>query len=765
MTFTVTLSEAPTGSDRVTVDYAPSSEPGDTATIVTDYARSGSTLTFFSGQTEKTINVSTTGDSVDEEDETFTVTLSNPSPGVTITTATAKGTITDNDDPPSLRISNQREDEGGTIKFGVTLSPISGKTVTVAYATGDAGDSAAAGDDYTEATGTLRFAPGDDYQEISVQTLEDTTDEENEEFTVTLSGAVNAAIGAPTATGTITDNDGPPTVSIADGSGSEGGKVTFAVTLSEASGKTVSVRYRTGSGGSNPATAGTDYTAVTTAQTLTFAPGETSKTIEIAAATDTVSDAGETFLVRLSNPSNAILFSGAATGTINEGPVLSISDRTATEGDDITFTVTLSRAGHTGPVTVDYATGATGDTAVAGADYTAKRGRLTFGASDTSKTFTVRTREDTLDEDAESFTVTLSNPTAQVTLSAETVSGTITDDDPTPTVSIADGSGAEGGNVKFTVSLSAASGKEITVRYRTSITGGNTASAADFKAAPATTLTFAPGDTSKTISVAATEDDVDDPDETFIVTLLNPSNATLGDRTATGTINEGANPSILIAVRKSGHERNRHRDGGTFYQRSVQVAMYNLESDATWETGYNYRGDYSTLDYVHRTDFAAGNDIGDIYHRSDCEGPSEFDPNRPGTYFLNDVFREIRQVNENPETRLGSSVDDNLAADSCVNHFTVKVTVWDGTDYEYSGTAAEPVTTLTCTFKGNDDGSDDFRAFSRNEQAYPDYYDDPAFHYQSYLACTDSDRNDQPDSAPAAPPLDWEPPEDPDQAG
>ena len=987
MRFTVTLSEAPTGSDRVTVRYTTSTEADDTAEMAYDYTRKRGTLGFFSGQTATTVVVPTVNDGVDEEDETFTVTLSEPSSGVTITTATARGTIEDDDGPPSLRISNQREEEGDTITFGVTLSQVSGKTVTVNYATGAAGDDATAGTDYTETTGTLTFPPGEDYREISVPTLEDTTDEENEGFTVTLSGAVNATIGADigdgTAKGTITDDDGPPTVSIADGSGSEGDYVRFTVSLSEASGKTVSVEYRTSDGGgSKRATAGIDYTAITPPQTLTFAPGETEKTIEVAAATDAVSDSGETFLVSLINPSNATPGDRVATGTINEGPVLSVSGETATEGEDITFTVTLSRAGHTGAVTVDYAT--SDGSAVAGADYTAESGRLTFTGSDTSMTFTVQTIQDSLDEDAETFTVTLSNQTAAVTLSAETVTGTITDDDPTPTVSIGDGSGSEGGNVRFTVSLSAASGKEVTVRYRTSRGGSNPATAGtDYTAVTtAQTLTFAPGETSKTIEVGAAEDDVDDSGETFLVTLSRPANATIGDREATGTINEGpvlsvsgetategeditftvtlsradhtgavtvdyatsdgsavagadytaesgrltfagsdtsmtftvqtiqdsldedaesftvtfsnpsaevtlsagtvtgtitdddpaptvsiadgsgseggsvgftvtlsaasgkevtvryatsngsavagtdytrasgtltfdagetsktisvpatddeendpdetfivtlsspvnasiatgkgratgtinegSNPSIVIGVRKEGHERNRHRDGGTFYQRSVLVGMYNLESSITYynadgeivdeddpdRTGIS-RGDDSTLDYVHRTDFAAGDSIGDIYQRSGCEGPGEFDPNRPGTYFLNDVFREIRQVNENPETRLGGSVDDNLDSDSCVNHFTVKVTVWDGTDYEYSGTAAEPVAELTCTFRGNDDGSDHFNSLPNDN------------YWSSYLVCTDSDRDDQPDNAPALPSLDWVPPRDPGQA-
>ena len=100
MRFTVTLSEAPTGSDRVTVRYATSTEADDTAEMTDDYNRTSGTLGFFSGQTETSFLVRTVNDGVDEEDETFTVTLSSPSAGVTIITATATGTITDDDEVP-----------------------------------------------------------------------------------------------------------------------------------------------------------------------------------------------------------------------------------------------------------------------------------------------------------------------------------------------------------------------------------------------------------------------------------------------------------------------------------------------------------------------------------------------------------------------------------------------------------------------------------------------------------------------------------------
>ena len=92
-------------------------------------------------------------------------------------------------------------------------------------------------------------------------------------------------------------------------------------------------------------------------------------------------------------------------------PQLSVAGATVTEGDsgssDLTFNVTLNPIADA-QVTVDYATA--DDTATAGTDYTAQTGQLTFAVGETVKTITVAVTGDTLVEEYETFTVTLSNP-------------------------------------------------------------------------------------------------------------------------------------------------------------------------------------------------------------------------------------------------------------------------------------------------------------------------------------------------------------------
>ena len=329
--------------------------------------------------------------------------------------------------------------------------------------------------------------------------------------------------------------------SAASSSGSEATTpASITVTLSAASGQTVTVNYATANG---TATAGSDYTA--TSGTLTFNPGDTSKPINVPITSDTAVEGNETFTVTLSSPSNATL--GAPTThtyTINDDDSygsIQFSSATYSVGEaGPTVTITATRTGgSSGAVGVSYATA--NGTATAGSDYTATSGTVSWANGDTAnKTFTVPITNDTLDEPNETFTVTLSSPTGGATLgipSSATV--TITDDDPTPTVqfSAASSSGSEATTpASITVTLSAASGQTVTVNYATA---NGTATAGSDYTATSGTLTFNPGVRVKPINVPITSDTAVEGNETFTVTLSSPSNATLGAPTThTYTIND-----------------------------------------------------------------------------------------------------------------------------------------------------------------------------------------------------------------------------------
>ena len=116
--------------------------------------------------------------------------------------------------------------EGGTLTFTVTLSVASEHTVGVTWtaSAGGASDTADTGDLAGSLTGTLSFAAGETSKTFMVSTAEDTTDEAAETFTVTLSGPTNATLGDGTGTGTIADDDGAPSLSVADAAAAEGSR-------------------------------------------------------------------------------------------------------------------------------------------------------------------------------------------------------------------------------------------------------------------------------------------------------------------------------------------------------------------------------------------------------------------------------------------------------------------------------------------------------------------------------------------------------------
>ena len=231
-------------------------------------------------------------------------------------------------------------------------------------------------------------------------------------------------------------------------------------------------------------------------------------------------------------------------GSRAAGPYLSVEDAEAHEADrKMDFTVRLEPHG-LGIVTVDYAT--RDGSARAGEDYTETSGTLRFNSLEMERTVTVPIMDDAHQDDGETFTLRLSNPDgAELRAGEREATGTIHNSDPSA-VSVSDASATEGDAIEFTVSLSAASGRQVTVQYATS--DGTAESGTDFTAASGT-LTFEPNETSKTVSVPTTGDSEEEEDETFALTLSNPADATLGDATATGTIvDDDESPPLTVSM-------------------------------------------------------------------------------------------------------------------------------------------------------------------------------------------------------------------------
>ena len=314
--FTVTLSNP--SYQTITVQY---STADGTATAPDDYtAQSLITLSFPPGITLKKFPVPVKGDTTFEPTETFFANLSNLT-NAALADGQGVGTITNNDNQPTLSISDATVTEGnsGTINavFTVSLSNTSAQTITVDYATAD--DTATAPGDYTALPlTTLTFPPNTLTQTITVAVNGDTIYEPpSETFFVDLTNPVNVVLLDDQGLGTIIDNESQPTISINDVAVTEGDTGTvsavFTVSLSAPSTQTITVQYATANG---TAIAPGDYSALPLT-TLTFSPGTLTQTITVQVIGDTISELpNETFFVNLSSPSNTTLADGVGQGTI-----------------------------------------------------------------------------------------------------------------------------------------------------------------------------------------------------------------------------------------------------------------------------------------------------------------------------------------------------------------------------------------------------------------------------------------------------------------
>jgi len=604
MTFTVTLSAA--AATAVTVDYATAN---GTASAGADYEAKSGQLTFEPGQTSKTIEVLIQGDTLSEANETLTLNLSNVV-GATLQDGSALGTIQDDDAAPSVSISiadaSAPEGNSGTstLAFLVSLSTASGQTVTVDYST--IAGTALAGSDFEAATGVVTFAAGQTQQTINITILGDSDVEGDEQFEVALTNAVGAEIADGSATGLIQNDDqstevrdvrirlratdllGNDLTSIAVGqqfvlqalvtdtrSEPQGVFAAFVDATYDASlvaldgSLTFGSDYPNGHSG-DTATAGLIDEAGGFAGLTPLGADERL----LWSATFTASAEG---VVQFgADPADSLPFHdtlvfGQGTAVAIEdivyvgdsltitggtgGPSLAIDDLSVTEGNDgtteATFTVTLSQASED-EVTVDYTTA--DGTASAGSDYEAASGQLVFAPGETTKTITVLITGDTDIEGDETFNVSLSNAVG-ADLATQFGEGIILNDDGAlgPSLSIDDVSQSEGNDgtteFTFTVTLSAASESEVTVEYATG--GGNATPGSDYEANSGQ-LTFAPGETTKTITVVVTGDTDFERNETFEVTLFSPTGAELADAVGNGTIENDDEGTFLPGAIRGG---------------------------------------------------------------------------------------------------------------------------------------------------------------------------------------------------------------------
>src|SRR4029450_7652506 len=353
---------------------------------------------------------------------------------------------------------------------------------------------------------------------------------------------------------TIVDNDQPsgtPVVRVADQVVDEAsGQVSFVVTLNGPSTGTGSVSDATVNGS---ALAGSDYVALP-AQTLTFAPGETVKVVNVGLLNDTAAEGREFFDLRLSAPVGATLlpqptgraFIAANDATAVALPRITVSDAVADETSTyLEFVVSLS-APSTQAVSVNYNN--SNVTAANGTDYVAQTTTLTFGPGETTKVVKIPVLNTAGAEASEVVGLNLFGP-VNATIARPLAYGVIVDHDQpsgTPVVRVADQVVDEAsGQVSFVVALDRPSTGIVSVSAAT-VNGGALAGS-DYVALATQTLTFLPGEMVKVVDVGLLNDTAAEGREFFDLRLSAPVGATLLPQ-PTGRAFIAANDATAVAL-------------------------------------------------------------------------------------------------------------------------------------------------------------------------------------------------------------------------
>jgi hypothetical protein len=406
------------------------------------------------------------------------------------------------------------------LRTGATNGAASVNFITAGNAT------ATVGADYRATNGVLVFATGVATNTFAVSIINDLLPENNETINVRLSNPTNCSLGTSNLVITIITNDSAVlrftaitnTVNEADGT------LTLTVLRTGTTNNVVTVDFATTN---VTATAGSDYTA--TNGTLTFAPGETNQTIVLQLIDDAFQESTETFRVVLRNPVDATITFGTATVTIQDDDVSMVTFttnavRVSETNGPVTLTVVRKGATNTA-VTADFTT--TNVTAIAGSDYTATNGTLSFAAGETTKLITIGITDNLFQKITETFQVRLSHVT-NASLGTGTNVIIITDNDAsTVGFTVSSLSVAENTNsVMLTVVRSGATNTTVSVNFATA--GNSTATAAlDYRATNGV-LVFAAGVTTNTFAVSIINDLLPENNETVNVRLSSPTNCSLG---------------------------------------------------------------------------------------------------------------------------------------------------------------------------------------------------------------------------------------------
>ncbi|WP_420490000.1 Calx-beta domain-containing protein [Microcystis aeruginosa] len=526
---------------------------GGTATLNTDYTRTGTTntVTFAANSSTATVTIDPTADITVEDDETVILTLATGTGYTVGTPNAATGTITNDDVTlPSITLavapSSVTEDGTTNLVYTFTRSGVTTNPLTVNYTLGG---TATLNTDYTRTgtTNTVTFAAGSSTATVTVDPTADTTVESNETVILTLATGTGYTVGTTTAvTGTITNDDGDD----------------ISVTPIETFGNTKLVQDATNKlyaqiGNNNPIAikVGATHVATNTYPGWQILAAETVNGINQVLLKNTTQNL--LYVWNLDNNWNWQSSQGGwglnstqafsqetnfqqdfnGDGIIGQPTTLpsitlAVAPSSVTEDGTANLIYTFTRSGvTTDALTVNYTVEGT---ATNGTDYTSLPTSVTFAAGSATATVTVDPTADTTVESNETVILTLASGTGYTVGTTTAVTGTITNDDFSQ-LSINDITVVEGkdNNAILTVTVDNPNPQPITFNYTTAPI--NATANVDYTSKTGT-ITIAPNTATATISIPILNDNLNEADEAFTVTLSNPVNATINPEGGIGEV-------------------------------------------------------------------------------------------------------------------------------------------------------------------------------------------------------------------------------------
>ena len=499
------------------------------------------------GDTSTTISIDTSDDSAYETDENFSLNITNVT-GATPSSLTARGRIIDNDAQPTIDFEQDylSATEDASLNYKLQISKVSATNVSFNWYVQHSSTSA---EDFTGALfGTQLIRAGDTSTTIIIETSDDSAYETDENFSLIITNVTGATPSSLTASGRIIDNDAQPSIALLSFeqdylSATEGTSLNYKLQISKASATDVAFDWSI----HHILTSTSDFTGALFGTQLIRA-GDTSTTIIIETSDDSIYEIDENFSLNITNVTGAAPSSLTASGSIIDNdaqPSIDFEqvDSAVTEGTSLNYKLQISKASATN-VSFDWYVQHSSTSAE---DFTgALFGTQLIRAGDTSTTIIIETSDDSAYETDENFSLIITNVTG-ATPSSLTASGRIIDNDAQPSIALLSFeqdylSATEGTSLNYKLQISKASATDVAFDW--SIHHILT-STSDFTGALFGTQLIRAGDTSTTISIDTSDDNIYESNEDFSLNITNVTGAAPSSLTARGRIiDNDAQPSI-----------------------------------------------------------------------------------------------------------------------------------------------------------------------------------------------------------------------------